>query len=102
MADDLTEQEIIGGAAPHSAPGQEALKDYAMAKDALTRSDAAELFTLYQKAIRRRNEVESMLGKIVEHYVGQKDTPRFQEPDAINAIRDVALAAIDFAKEIKK
>lgn len=97
---DLTRDEIIGTAAEHSEPAREALHDHDLAKDALARGDAQELFVLYQKAIRRRNEVTRMFETIVAHYMGKNDQPRLSDPDSIASMRDVALGAIALAKSI--
>lgn len=100
MDGELTHEEIIGTAAENSEPAREALQDHTAAKDALARSDAAELFALYQKAVRRRNEITKMFETIVAHYMGKNEQPRLSDPDSIAAMREVALSAIGLAKAI--
>lgn len=98
---DLTEEEILGPATALESPrGQEVLKDYGLAKEALAKADAAELFVLYQKALKERNEVIGAMEILVKHMLGSKDEARTTDPNAIAAIREVALQTIAFAREV--
>lgn len=97
---DLTTEEVLGTAAENSEPGREAIRDHSLAQEALARSDAAELFALYQKAIRRRNEITKMFETIVAHYLGKNEQPRLSDENSISAMREVALGAIGLAKAI--
>lgn len=98
----LKTDEVVGTAAESSETGIALLADYDRAKTALDAADAAELFVLYEKAIRDRNEFENAMSVAVSHYVGKKDEPRYMpnNDNAIAAMERVALAALDLAKQV--
>jgi len=103
MRNDLTTKEVVGTADENSPVGQECLKDFSLAQAALARSDAQELFVLYQKAIRQRNEIVGAMETIVGHFMGKNKDPRLSSvelPDSVAAMREVALSALALAKSL--
>lgn len=98
----LNKDEILGIAGVDSPAGKAQQKDYETAKDALARADAAELFTLYERAIRDRNELAAVFTRGMSHFIGSSDKPRY-EPASENVIASmerVALAAIELARAV--
>lgn len=66
---------------------------------ALDKADTAELHTLFGIAVKDADDTMVALETIVQHYAGSSKSPRESAgPDAINAMREVALAAIDLAR----
>jgi len=106
IAPTLTDDEVRGTAEAGSVSGIEFAKDFKAAKAALARADSAELFLLYERAIRRRNEIEFLFTKTVEMYIGKNDREnlhRIATPpsdSAVQTIEKIALAAIDLAKTV--
>ena len=75
--------------------------DKTSAQAAVDRADAQELFTIFERMVKRYADLEMAFDSIVGHYIGAKDAPRFQPPsDAIKAMESVALAAIDLARAV--
>lgn len=73
----------------------------AVAKDALERSDVAELSALYVKSRKQNADLVTAFETIVEHYSSRTDSPRrANSEDAVAAMRDVALAAIELAGRV--
>jgi hypothetical protein len=97
---ELTTEEVSGGMA--SLPrGNERIEQMNVAKAALERADAAELYEVYKNTVRDRAATEKALTAIVNHYVGDKKEPRYEPNEsAIDAMARVALAAIALAEKV--
>lgn len=68
------------------------------AKKAIEEEDAKELYKLFQAAIHERGLAVEMVGLISKHYLGSKDSPRYEpSSDVVGSMERVALAAIELA-----
>jgi hypothetical protein len=79
----------------------ESLED---ANQALANADCAELHRLFLISREKHGAVLKAMEAIVEHYAGSQLAPRYgsQSTDAVVAMKDVALAAIELAKQVSK
>lgn len=103
----LTQAEASAGWPEGSRGATESIEQYEAAKQALNKADAAELFVLYERAVRDRKQLQFLFSMTAKHYAGSKDEPRFKPDeqaapsnDVVSAMERVALAAIDLAKSI--
>lgn len=99
----LTEEEVSVGLSEKTNGGKQFRDNYDLAKAALERADANELFVLYEHAVRERTKMTQAMMYISDHLGGDKDKPRFQAPEndrSIEAMKDVALAAIALARSV--
>ena len=79
----------------------ESLHDYALAQKLLAEKNCEELFLLYEKAIRDRNQALQMVARIADIYMGTNKLPMYQPPsNSIAAMQSVSLAAIQLAREV--
>lgn len=86
---------------PSKPPTPGLLKSDAEAAAALERADAKELHALYVKAVEKSNRTIKALSAVAEHYIGSKDSPRYEPTSsAIESMERVALAAISLAKSV--
>ncbi len=75
------------------------MTDGTAADAALERADAKELHTLFQRAEQRYAQMEDALTKVMMHYVGEKDVPRYvPNESAIAAMERVAMEALTLAR----
>ncbi len=87
--------------ATRSIVDTEIMNDTAAATTALEKADAVELHALFERSVTRYTKMEDVLGKVVEHYVGDKEVPRFTpQNDAIEAMERVALEALRLARTV--
>jgi len=81
-------------------------KEIEMARDrdtaaaALEKADAAELHQLFQRAQKQYGEMEEALTKVMVHYIGSKDVPRYEpnNDNAVAAMERIASEAIALAR----
>ena len=74
--------------------------DLTAAELALERADAKELHMLFLRTQERFVEMEGALTKVVMHYLGTKDEPRYipNNDNAIGAMERVAMEALSLAR----
>lgn len=98
--------ENVRGVSPQGNPrGDQKIADYDAAEKALERADAKELFVLYEKAIRDRNEIETLFTGMTSIYMGKDNRPNLHSltpptDNAVAAMERIALAAIDLARHV--
>lgn len=68
-----------------------------LAQKYLAEADAKNLYELYAKSVKDLRSLTNVLEQLMEMYAG-KGSVRPASDDSIEALRDVALAAIDLAK----
>ena len=90
---------------PQTEPQLERSKHRILCDDqaaaALERADAKELHQIYRNAMERNDKLTLAMSAVVNHYVGEQETPRYQPSEsAVESMERVALAAIDLAKAV--
>lgn len=75
-------------------------RDADAAEQALADVNCAELFRLWEKAVRERGDSMKTMLNIANHYIGENPNPFYQSTGAIEAMERVSLAAIELAKQI--
>lgn len=78
----------------------ERVTDGKSAEEAMERADARELYVLFERAQQRYTEMDDALTKIVAHFVGDKEIPRYtpNNDNAIAAMERVAMEALALAR----
>lgn len=98
----MNKEKIIGISEEGSKSANERFENYNEAKTALEKGQVEALFASYEKAIEDRAKVEESLMRAIGLIGGDKAMQVGNEkPDglnAVNAMKEVALAAIDLAK----
>lgn len=75
--------------------------DYDEAQSALDKADCAELYRLWEKAVRDRGKVLEAMLQLTKHATGIGESPRWQPPsNTIDAMERVSLAAIQLARDV--
>jgi hypothetical protein len=81
-------------------------KEYDLAKEALNRADANELFILYENCIRERNKLMRAYLILATTLSGHGDKPNLHaynseaSPNVVDAMERVSLAAIKLAQSV--
>lgn len=95
----MNTEKVVGIAGTSSGKGKDRMKQHEMAIAAKNAGELAGVYEAYEKAVEDRAEVEEALMKVVHLGNGDyRQTINSGEP--IRAIRDVALAAIELAKQV--
>ena len=80
--------------------------DYDLAKEALNRADANELFLLYEKCIRDRNKLVTAFQVLATTFSGKGEYPSLHQfnsetsPNVVDAMERISLAAIKLAQSV--
>jgi hypothetical protein len=82
------------------ALGAKYAKEYDVAKAALDRADAQELFVLWERAVKEQAKTLEAFGQLLTHYAGKSDAPRYTPSDVTEAMKVVSLAAIELARSV--
>lgn len=69
-----------------------------LAEKFLAEADAKNLYELYQKTTKNLRDLTGVLETMMEMYAGKGQVHRPASDESIEALRTVALAAIDLAK----
>ena len=79
---------------------EERILDTRSASQALENADAKELHRLFERAQMRYTEMEDALTKVVAHYVGEKEIPRYapNNDNAIAGMERIAMEALVLAR----
>ena len=96
------ETKVLGSAHPDSERGKARSKVNSEAKDALEKLEVEHIFKCYEAAVEDRFEMEHSLMRVVTSALEVNKAPQIssipQNKDAISAMKDVAVAAIELAK----
>lgn len=78
----------------------ERVVDSESAEKALERADAKELHVLFERAQQRYTDMDDALTKVVQHFVGEKEVPRYapSNDNAIAAMAQIASEALALAR----
>lgn len=97
----MDRKKLLGAAHPDSPVGKKILEAQTAAESAREKMDVEALYSAYEKAIEQRAEMEEVLLGAVGIWAGKGDALP-NDMHAVKAMRDVALAAIELAKEVSK
>lgn len=93
----MAESTVLGQAEHNSPAGQKRRDTHKLACDAKAKADIAGLFAAYRQSVEERAEFEEMWIKTACVLTDKDRRPRL-EP--VEAMRDVAIAAIDLARDV--
>ncbi len=87
---------------PDGLPGatQRTNRDFATATEALRNSDASRLYDLWEESVKNQSDLLAAMGLLAEDRKGSAGIAQrySQDPGAVGAMKEVALAAIELAR----
>lgn len=100
----MKEETVIGVSQPNSPSANERMASFSKAKDARDAVNIEALYAAYEEAVTDRSKMEKTLMDVVG--IGLRNPAEIKlsdipyKNDAVAAIRDVALAAINLARDV--
>ncbi|GAF73204.1 unnamed protein product [marine sediment metagenome] len=98
-SDPLDTKTVVGECDENSKKGQARRDTHRAALDAQEKGELDGMFAAYRTAVEQRAEAESLWLKALSA-LGDVSTKELTQANPVEAIRDVALAAIQLAKDV--